>query len=321
MPTILKIYSNMQSNYMLKNALEFTCQQFYLMHRIPFVLQLFGSVAPILDSVGEKTNQIDTNKVQSSALFSLLEAMEKSLVDTTRILELVKVNNDALSPSSTSSSSGAHATTSAGASAGAAGAHPTPGGGGVGHPGGEGPGGVSAGLQAGPAGLLQASAPYLNPPIGQFSSPASLLTAAGSSSAVLAVSGIQATNLLITSSGALGFNQVASLTAVAAANSGLATLDPAAIALGGLDPLAAGPGSASAGGSAGAGAAGNPFVSQFNLASSKTTNLLDQQTQLRNAAAIRALDFCYDDQTVRFSIIDSINLCVTVVAYATHTFR
>lgn len=119
-------------------------------------------------------------------------------------------------------------------------------------------------------------------------------------------------------------NQIANLTAVAAASSGLTALDPTtATAIGGLDAFATmSPTTASSGGAGAASAsisAGvNPFVSQFNLASSRSANLLEQQ-QLRSG--IRALDFCYDDQTVRFSIIDAINLCVTVVAYATHTYR
>ena len=37
---------------------------------------------------------------------------------------------------------------------------------------------------------------------------------------------------------------------------------------------------------------------------------------------LKALDFCYsDDGTIRFNMIDGINLCVTVIAYATHAFR
>lgn len=333
MPTIMKIYSNMQSNPMLKNAIEFTCQQFYQMHRIPFVLQvnthlkpriiyvnktlifcnfkLFGSVAPILDSVGEKTNQIDTSKVQPSALFGLLEAMEKNLSDSLRILELVKVNSDSSTSLYPTSSSTTTSTTSGTAlqTSGAGAAHDT-----AGATGSISLGGTQPGIQSQPS--------YLNAPLGQFSSPASLLTAAGSSSAVLAVSGIQATNLLITSSGALGFNQVATLTAVAAANSGLTTLDPTAVGgidpAGGVNPGMSGPGSAPIG-SASISGPNNPFVSQFNIASAKSANILEQQQQLRSG--IKALDFCYDDQSVRFSIIDSINLCVTVVAYATHAFR
>ena len=40
MPTLMKVYSNMQVNPVLKGAIEFTCLQFYLMHRIPFILQV-----------------------------------------------------------------------------------------------------------------------------------------------------------------------------------------------------------------------------------------------------------------------------------------
>ena len=39
-PTLLKVYSNMQSNPVLKSAIEFCFLQFYLMHRLPFVLQV-----------------------------------------------------------------------------------------------------------------------------------------------------------------------------------------------------------------------------------------------------------------------------------------
>ncbi|RNA13665.1 hypothetical protein BpHYR1_016285 [Brachionus plicatilis] len=39
MPTLLKVYSNMQANPVLKNAIEFCSLQFYTMHRIPFILQ------------------------------------------------------------------------------------------------------------------------------------------------------------------------------------------------------------------------------------------------------------------------------------------
>lgn len=274
-------------------------------------------MAPILDSVGEKTNQIDTSKVQSSALFGMLEAMEKNLMDSLRILELVRVNNDSSSTTTTSASAFASSNVNPSASAHAAGTH------GVQTGADSAPPNIPTAGQSGSIAGIQPPPSYLSP-VGQFSSPASLLTTAGSSSAVLAVSGIQATNLLITSSGALGMNQIASLTAVAAASSGLAALDPTtATAIGGLDTYASVPPNTagSAGGgttSAGIAPGVNPFVNQFNLASTRSTNLLEQQ-QLRSG--IRALDFCYDDQTVRFSIIDAINLCVTVVAYATHTYR
>ena len=44
MPTILRIYSNHQTNALLCKTVEFVCKQFYIMHRKPFLLQvtLFG---------------------------------------------------------------------------------------------------------------------------------------------------------------------------------------------------------------------------------------------------------------------------------------
>jgi protein unc-80 len=64
MPTIMKVYSNMQANLTLKAAIEFTCLQFYILHKTPFILQLFGSVAQILDFSEEENNVVDTNKVK-----------------------------------------------------------------------------------------------------------------------------------------------------------------------------------------------------------------------------------------------------------------
>lgn len=49
MPTILRIYSNHQTNGLLCRTIEFVCKQFYILHRKPFMLQTFGSIAPILD--------------------------------------------------------------------------------------------------------------------------------------------------------------------------------------------------------------------------------------------------------------------------------
>lgn len=40
MPTILRCYSQRQTNFMLCNAIEFTCKQFYILHRKPFLLQV-----------------------------------------------------------------------------------------------------------------------------------------------------------------------------------------------------------------------------------------------------------------------------------------
>lgn len=41
MPTLLRIYSNHQTNGLLCRTIEFVCKQFYILHRKPFILQVF----------------------------------------------------------------------------------------------------------------------------------------------------------------------------------------------------------------------------------------------------------------------------------------
>jgi hypothetical protein len=136
-----------------------------------------------------------------------------------------------------------------------------------------------------------------------LSSPVNLLTNAGSPAAVLAVSGISATNLLITSSGALGLSQIPGLASASNAIGNQPNIN-AAFSLN--NPLLP---------SISAGLVNDPYaINPSMLASAKSVE------NYRNM--IRALDFCYnDDSSIRFSIIDSINLCVTVVAYASHAYR
>lgn len=62
-PTLLRIYSNYQNNSLVTRTIEFTVQQFYIMHRKPFMLQLFGSVAVLLDT-DESSVYGDANKVR-----------------------------------------------------------------------------------------------------------------------------------------------------------------------------------------------------------------------------------------------------------------
>lgn len=158
--------------------------------------------------------------------------------------------------------------------------------------------------------------------IGTYSSPASFLTNAGSP-AVLGLSGITATNLLITSSGALGISQIANLTATANStlinsingnNSSIGVLNTGSIGaivdtnLGILtNPEVA------------------PSISGLNTSIQQPINPSNNQNAKSTEtfrSAIRPVDFCYsDDQNIRFSIVDAINLCVTVVAYATHAYR
>lgn len=65
MPTLMRIYSNYQNNPLVTRTIEFTVQQFYIMHRKPFMMQLFGSVAPLLDT-DEQSLYGDTSKVRRS---------------------------------------------------------------------------------------------------------------------------------------------------------------------------------------------------------------------------------------------------------------
>nr|XP_020636422.1 protein unc-80 homolog [Pogona vitticeps] len=49
LPTMLQVYADYESNPQLRQAIEFACRQFYILHRKPFILQLFASVAPLLE--------------------------------------------------------------------------------------------------------------------------------------------------------------------------------------------------------------------------------------------------------------------------------
>ncbi|KAK7491630.1 hypothetical protein BaRGS_00017083 [Batillaria attramentaria] len=90
MPTLLRVYSNNQPNTVLQQAIHFACRQFYILHRKPFVLQTFGSVAPILDMTCAASGTVDTSKVQPDALFKLLLALEKDCPDNLGVLDLVQ---------------------------------------------------------------------------------------------------------------------------------------------------------------------------------------------------------------------------------------
>lgn len=78
MPTILRCYSQRQTNSLFTQVVEFVCKQFYILHRKPFLLQMFGSVADICD---QNDNDLEINCMQIKAkyLFGLLEAMESQL--------------------------------------------------------------------------------------------------------------------------------------------------------------------------------------------------------------------------------------------------
>ncbi|XP_025829365.1 protein unc-80 homolog [Agrilus planipennis] len=89
MPTLLKIYSNHQTNKLIKTTVEYAVKQFYLMNRKPFILQMFGSVSAMLDTDEDGTYG-DAQKIQSSCLFNLLLSLETPSPDPLNIAELVK---------------------------------------------------------------------------------------------------------------------------------------------------------------------------------------------------------------------------------------
>ncbi|XP_063871430.1 protein unc-80 homolog isoform X10 [Scylla paramamosain] len=91
MPTILRVYSNYQSNKMVVTVVEFIVKQLYILHRKPFILQMLGSVAPILD-MDENAIYGDANKIQPQRLFDILLSLERHHEDPLHILDLVTVD-------------------------------------------------------------------------------------------------------------------------------------------------------------------------------------------------------------------------------------
>ncbi|VDP17165.1 unnamed protein product [Soboliphyme baturini] len=91
MPTILRCFSKYQTNPLLCDAIKFTCKQFYIMHRKPFVLQMFGSVANILD-LNDNEEDFCYAEVKASHFYELLASLENldDLKDHLDILSLVK---------------------------------------------------------------------------------------------------------------------------------------------------------------------------------------------------------------------------------------
>ena len=71
MPNILRIYSNNQTNELITKTIEFVCKQLYILHRKPFLLQMFGSVATILDE-DDDSMYGDAFKVQPKYLYKVL---------------------------------------------------------------------------------------------------------------------------------------------------------------------------------------------------------------------------------------------------------
>ncbi|KAL3119939.1 hypothetical protein niasHT_007067 [Heterodera trifolii] len=76
MPTILRCYSQRQPNRMFTQVVEFVCKQFYVLHRKPFLLQMFGSCADLLDQ-SDSIFEANPMRVKAKYLFALLLAMER----------------------------------------------------------------------------------------------------------------------------------------------------------------------------------------------------------------------------------------------------
>uniref|UniRef100_A0A8C1LHR2 Unc-80 homolog (C. elegans) n=1 Tax=Cyprinus carpio TaxID=7962 RepID=A0A8C1LHR2_CYPCA len=89
LPTMLQTYADYESNPLLRRGIEFCCRQFYILHRKPFILQLFASVAPLLEFTTRTSTGLSKG-VSSQCLFDLLVSLEGETADSLDALELVK---------------------------------------------------------------------------------------------------------------------------------------------------------------------------------------------------------------------------------------
>ncbi|PAV67932.1 hypothetical protein WR25_01182 isoform B [Diploscapter pachys] len=90
MPTLLRCYSQRQTNRVFCGVVEFLCRQFYTLHRKPFILQMCGSIANIID-YNSSDFEINPMRVKAKYWFHLLKRMEEpqSDIDEFDILGLV----------------------------------------------------------------------------------------------------------------------------------------------------------------------------------------------------------------------------------------
>lgn len=72
----------------MTGSVEFACKEFYLLHRKPFVLQMFGAIAALLDT-DENAQYGDPRRVPSKCLFRLLLSLETPTPDPLHITELI----------------------------------------------------------------------------------------------------------------------------------------------------------------------------------------------------------------------------------------
>lgn len=117
-----QVYADYESDPLLRQGIEFCCRQFYILHRKPFILQLFASVAPLLEftvrpsthilrcstflthtnlsvfifltfllSSSQTSTSTGLSKgVSAQCLFDLLVSLEGETLDALDALELVK---------------------------------------------------------------------------------------------------------------------------------------------------------------------------------------------------------------------------------------
>jgi hypothetical protein len=76
------------SKSIVTGSIEFAVKEFYLLHRKPFVLQMFGALAALLDT-DEQSQYGDPTRVPSRCLFRLLLSLETPTPDPLHITELI----------------------------------------------------------------------------------------------------------------------------------------------------------------------------------------------------------------------------------------
>uniref|UniRef100_A0A8R1DJA0 UNC80 domain-containing protein n=1 Tax=Caenorhabditis japonica TaxID=281687 RepID=A0A8R1DJA0_CAEJA len=76
MPTLLRCYSQRQTNRVFCQVVEFICRQFYTLHRKPFLLQMCGAIANIIDN-SSNDFEINPMRVKAKYWFNLIKRMEE----------------------------------------------------------------------------------------------------------------------------------------------------------------------------------------------------------------------------------------------------
>lgn len=94
--TMVQIYNNHQTNSLLCRTIEFVFKQFYIVHRKPFVLQMFGAVSTLLEVDDDiiltdaPPSDSSSGTIQPRAFFQLLQSLGQYTADPLDILELVE---------------------------------------------------------------------------------------------------------------------------------------------------------------------------------------------------------------------------------------